>query len=186
MKGPSNLFEKCKQGDALAQRTLYDLYRCQLMGLARRYARCREDAQDILQEAFIKIFKRFHQVESMEKLESWMKAVVVNTAINQYHAAQRKLTHQYPMMDEDAHDEIAFIGPEDIDDQHLIEIINSLPDGCRLVFNMFAVEGYSHREIAELLQVTEGTSRSQFHHAKQLIKEKLKCQKLVHYYERFA
>jgi RNA polymerase sigma factor (sigma-70 family) len=78
------LFEKCKRQDSKAQRALYDLYKSRLMGLCRRYTRGTEDARDILQESFIKIFSRLHQVESADKLDSWMKTVVVRTAIDQY------------------------------------------------------------------------------------------------------
>lgn len=179
-----DLFERCKKGDAKAQQILYDLFKARLMGLSRRYARHYEDAQDILQESFVKIFSRFHQIKTVDKMEGWMKAVVVNTAISHYHKNQslRNQIQVEAMSDEDA----LYIHPDLIEDHHLINIINSLPDGCRLVFNLFAIEGYSHAEISEMLTISEGTSRSQFHHAKQLIKEKLKCQNLVHYYERFA
>jgi RNA polymerase sigma-70 factor (ECF subfamily) len=71
-------------------------------------------------------------------------------------------------------------------DGFLLSLVNTLPDGCRMVFNLYAIEGYSHAEIAEKLQITEGTSRSQLHHAKFLLKEKLKCQDMAHYYEKFA
>jgi RNA polymerase sigma-70 factor (ECF subfamily) len=71
-------------------------------------------------------------------------------------------------------------------DGFLVSLVNELPDGCRMVFNLFAIEGYSHAEIAERLRITEGTSRSQLHHAKYLLKEKLKCQDMAHYYEKFA
>lgn len=79
-----------------------------------------------------------------------------------------------------------FIHPDHLDDEYLVSLVNNLPDGCRLVFNLYSVEGYSHSEIADMLKISEGTSRSQFHHAKHLLKKKLKCQTLVHYYEKFA
>ena len=186
MTRPYDLFNQCRNGDAKAQRLLYDLFKARLMGLCRRYTRNREEAQDILQESFIKIFKHFHQLESSEKLESWMKAIVIRTAINQYH----KLKNQnllFAPMDESGKEERVYTSSlEDVSDEYLVSLINGLPDGCRMIFNLYAIEGYSHAEIAGMLTISEGTSRSQFHHAKYLLKEKLKCQNLVHYYEKFA
>lgn len=181
-----DLFEQCRKGEAKAQRILYDLFKAKLMGLCRRYTRDREEAQDILQEAFIKIFKNFNQLESSEKLESWMKAIVVRTAINHYHRLKSHAVLFSPVEEIRNDDRIYSSSMEDVSDEYLVSLINGLPDGCRMVFNLFAIEGYSHAEIAEMLSVSEGTSRSQFHHAKYLLKEKLKCQNLVHYYEKFA
>jgi RNA polymerase sigma factor (sigma-70 family) len=156
------------------------------MGLCRRYARNRDEAQDILQETFIKIFFKISQLESPDKLESWMKSIAVRTAINHFH---RSRSHE--LVFSQTEEELGQVpgtipAIENLSDEYLVNLVNGLPDGCRLVFNLFAIEGYSHAEIAEMLEVSEGTSRSQFHHAKFLLKEKLKCQSLAHYYEKFA
>lgn len=180
-----NLFEHCKQGDAKAQRILYDLFKAKLMGLCRRYTQSREEAQDVLQDSFVKIFNSMHQLQSSEKLESWMKAIVVRTAINYYHKMRNHNVLFSPIEEVETVD-YAYTSLGELSDEYLVSLVNALPDGCRLVFNLFAIEGYSHTEIAEMLNVSEGTSRSQFHHAKYLLKEKLKCQNLVHYYEKFA
>jgi RNA polymerase sigma-70 factor (ECF subfamily) len=179
-----DLFEHCKKEDPRAQRILYDLFKGKLMGLCRRYTRNREEAQDILQESFVRIFTKINQLESPEKLESWMKAIAVRTAITYYHKSKthNMLFSAMPADVINAQDP----GIENLSDEYLVNLVNQLPDGCRLVFNMVAVEGYSHSEVAELLQVSEGTSRSQLYHAKLLLKEKLKCQNLAHYYEKFA
>ena len=181
-----DLFTRCKQGDAKAQRILYDLFKARLMGLCRRYTRNREEAQDILQESFIKIFKNINQLETSDKLESWVKTVAVNTAISFYHR-----TKKYELLfsgeeNRDVSDENLLQHVQTFSDGFLVSLVNELPDGCRMVFNLFAIEGYSHAEIAERLRITEGTSRSQLHHAKYLLKEKLKCQDMAHYYEKFA
>jgi RNA polymerase sigma-70 factor (ECF subfamily) len=181
---PYDLFELCKKENAQAQRMLFDLYKARLMGLSRRYARNREEAQDILQEAFIKIFTRFHQLETSDKMESWMKTVVVNTAISHYH--KHKVRHELMVNHTDLEEDDRFLHPDHLSDVFLLSLVNSLPDGCRIVFNLYAIEGYSHTEIAAMLGVTEGTSRSQYHHAKTLLKQKLKCHNLKHYYEKFA
>jgi RNA polymerase sigma factor (sigma-70 family) len=186
MANTYDLFEACKKGDAKAQRILYDLFKGKLMGLCRRYARNRDEAQDILQETFIKIFLKIAQLEAPDKLESWMKSIAVRTAINYFH---RSRSHE--LVFSQTEEELGQVqgnipAIENLSDEYLVNLVNGLPDGCRLVFNLFAIEGYSHAEIAEMLEVSEGTSRSQFHHAKFLLKEKLKCQSLAHYYEKFA
>lgn len=181
-----DIFEGCKRNNSQAQRFLYDLFKGRLMGLCRRYATSREEAQDILQEAFIKIFAKIHQLETSDKLESWMKSVVVRTAIDHYHK------HKAREIIFDRIEAEAFAVEEQMSslhsfsDEFLILAVNSLPAGCRLVFNLFAVEGYSHAEIAEMLGVTDGTSRSQYHYAKILLKEKLKSENLVEYYGKLA
>jgi RNA polymerase sigma-70 factor (ECF subfamily) len=178
------LFERCKKNDNRAQRDLYELFKTRLMGLCRRYARSRNDAQDILQETFVKIFTRINQLESADKLESWVKTIAVRTAIDYYN----KLKRQEPV-----YTEVEYDVPnldyehmlENLSDEQLIAAINELPEGCRLVFNLFEVEGYSHAEIAVLMGVNEGTSRSQLHHAKGLLKHKLNALG-VKRYEKFA
>jgi RNA polymerase sigma-70 factor (ECF subfamily) len=168
-----HLLERCKQKDASAQRILYDLFKARLMGLCRRYSKSREDAQDMLQETFIKIFLKIQQVATADKLESWMKSIAVHTAIDHYHKSKKSDQQLYSSADYD----IAGIDTEGIlgnlSDEFLISVINELPEGCHIIFNLFEVEGYSHAEIAALLGVTEGTSRSQLHHAKYLLKGKL-------------
>lgn len=181
-----DLFTRCKQGDAKAQRILYDLFKARLMGLCRRYTRNREEAQDILQESFIRIFRNIHQLETSDKLESWMKTVAVNTAISHYHRTKKHELLFSIEGKENVTDENLLQHVQAFSDGFLVSLVNELPDGCRMVFNLFAVEGYSHAEIAEKLKITDGTSRSQLHHAKYLLKEKLKCQDMAHYYEKFA
>ncbi len=181
-----DLFEACKRGEPRAQRILYDLFKSRLMGLCRRYTRDRDDAHDILQEAFIRIFNNLYQLESSDKLESWMKTIAVRVAINHYHKSKTK-DQLFKQLDTVGTEATGYEGSLDgLKDEHLISAINSLPDGCRIIFNMVAVEGYSHVEIGDMLAISEGTSRSQYHYAKQLLKEKLKCQNLMHYYEKFA
>jgi RNA polymerase sigma factor (sigma-70 family) len=181
-----DIFERCKKNDPQAQRLLYDLFKGKLMGLCRRYATSREEAQDVLQESFVKIFTKINQLQTSDKLESWMKSVVVRTAIDHYHKQKNKEL-VFNRIDKEAftvEDQLSSL--QTVTDDFLIQVVNSLPAGCRMVFNLFAIEGYSHAEIAVILAVTEGTSRSQYHHAKMLLKEKLKSETLVEYYEKLA
>jgi len=182
-----DLFERCKRGEPKAQRMLYDLFKGKLMGLCRRYTRDREQAQDVLQDTFVKIFTNLNQLSSPEKLETWMKTTAVHTAINQYHRTRKHDMIFTPVSENERHEgQGLYENIQNLSDEYLLTLINELPDGCRMVFNLFAIEGYSHAEIAAMMKTTEGTSRSQFHHAKQLLKKKLKCQDLTHYYEKLA
>ncbi len=168
-----DIFDRCKRNESRAQRAVYDFYKAKLMGLCRRFSRDHEDARDILQESFIKIFSKFGHVESLQKLEAWMKAIAVRSAIDHYHKLKR-IDHQlYTATDFNVPDLETDVTLGNLTDEYLIKIINELPEGCRLVFNLFEVEGYSHVEIASMLKVSEGTSRSQLHHAKYLLKQKL-------------
>jgi RNA polymerase sigma-70 factor (ECF subfamily) len=166
------LFEQCKQGDRRAQRALYDHFKARLMGLCRRYARDREEAHDMLQEAFVKIFTRMDQVQRFDTLEGWMKSVAVRTAIDSYHKTKKQEPLYTDVSYEVANTEYELV-LENLSDEYLINMINELPEGTRMVFNLFEVEGYSHAEIARSLNISEGTSRSQLHHAKFLLKQKL-------------
>lgn len=181
----SKIFEQCKKNNGKAQRALYDHYRSVLMGICRRYTRTKDDAQDILQESFIKIFNKLHQVEDVGKLEGWVKSVVVRTAIDHYHKAKRIEMSAISTQEHHVPDVDYELILENLSDQYLIEAINGLPEGCRMVFNLFEVEGYAHSEIATMLGVSEGTSRSQLHHAKLLLKQKLSSIG-VKRYEKFA
>jgi len=178
-----DLLAGCHKEDAQSQRILYDLFKSRLMGLCRRYTANREEAKDVLQEAFIKVFRKIRDVTDHEKLESWMKTIAVNTAID--HFRKRAAQRLEPIDDAICHD-IVVSNTIQINDDLLVSMVNELPDGCRVVFNLFVVEGYSHAEIAELLQIGEGTSRSQLNYAKSLLKRKLKCHDVTQYYEKFA
>lgn len=167
------LFDECKRNDSRAQRTLYELYKARLMGLCRRYTRRTEDARDILQESFIKIFSRMHQVESFDKLDPWMKTITVRTAIDHFNKNKRMDLRSYSEQAFEVADYDYEIVLENLTDEVLLSAIQTLPEGCRLIFNLFEVEGYSHIEIADMLNVSETTSRSQLHRAKFLLKQKL-------------
>jgi RNA polymerase sigma-70 factor (ECF subfamily) len=155
------------------------------MGLCRRYTPNKEDARDVLQESFVKIFSKLNQVESVDKLEGWMKTVAVRTAIDQYHKVKRLTLQAYTEKEFEISDADHDVILENLSDEYLIQAINALPEGCRLVFNLFEVEGYAHAEIADLLTINESTSRSQLHHAKYLLKQKL-VRLGIKRYEKFA
>jgi RNA polymerase sigma factor (sigma-70 family) len=173
----------CRKNDPRGQRELYDRYKARLMGVCRRYAASREEAQDILQEVFVKIFTKINQLDSSERLEGWMIRIAINTAVSYYHRSRAKLFDDIGDVNADNGDYEIMLSK--LSDAYLVGLINALPDGCRLVFNLFVVEGYSHAEIGVMLQISESTSRSQLVYAKKILKEKLNAVGVVQY-ERYA
>jgi RNA polymerase sigma factor (sigma-70 family) len=173
----------CRKSDPRGQRELYDRYKARLMGVCRRYAASREEAQDILQEVFVKIFTKINQLDSSERLEGWMTRIAINTAVSYYHRSKAKLFDDIGDVNADNGDYEIMLAK--LSDAYLVGLINALPAGCRLVFNLFVVEGYSHAEIGAMLQISESTSRSQLVYAKKILKEKLNAVGVVQY-ERYA
>ena len=169
MHDDDRLVSGCIRGDRDMQWELYQKYASRMMVVCLRYCRCREDAEDVLQEAFVKVFNHINTYRRESSLAYWIKRIVINTALNLH----RKSVYLYPHLDiDETHD----VGEEDSisTDYHfkdLLNILQTLPQGCQVVFNLYAIEGYKHREIAEMLQITEGTSKSQYARAKMLLKE---------------
>lgn len=161
------LIQKCIKGDGKAQRELYNRYAAKLMPMAMRYAKSQADAEDILQDAFIKIFNSLESFRQEAQFLTWLKRVVVNTAINH----NRKKLYQQPMLDIE---KTPLYVEKDLVISHLhyteiMAMMQKLPVGCRTVFNLFAIEGYGHKEIAEMMDITEGTSKSQYSRARALL-----------------
>lgn len=147
---------------------LYNKYAGKLMAVSLRYSNSYADAEDNLQEAFITIFNKIGQFKAEGSLEGWLRRIVVNTAI-------RKLQKQKKMKLSELNDatleakEVSILSK--LSEKELLNLIRKLPDGYRNVFNMFAVEGYSHKEIAEHLSISEGTSRSQYLRARGFLRD---------------
>jgi len=176
--------DQCKQNHAGAQRALYYLFKSRIMGLCRRYTKNKEEAEDVFQEAFIRIFQNIYQLNDIESLTPWIKRIAVNAAVNYYHKNKRHHHYSdYLEYDNQNDDYEAMLSQ--LNDETLIALINDLPDGYRVVFNLNVVEGYSHAEIGELLNISEVTSRSQLNRAKQTLKNKLKALGVLKY-EKYA
>jgi RNA polymerase sigma factor (sigma-70 family) len=175
------LITGCQKGSRSHQKALYDRYCRKMMTVCLRYSKAQDEAEDILQEGFVKVFKGITSFRGDSKLETWITRIMVNTALN----ARRRKMYLFPMVDiEDTNlpeEEVSLSG---IHFTQLISMIQSLPQGCQLVFNMFAIEGFSHKEIAEQLGISEGTSKSQFSRAKALLQKKLQNDST--YYERYG
>jgi RNA polymerase sigma-70 factor (ECF subfamily) len=162
------------------------MFRPKVFGLCRRYTRRREEAEDVFQEAFIRIFKSIDQVHDAEHLEPWIRRITVNAAVSYYHKNKRhQIVHDIADYGtQHANDDYVLILSK-FSDEQLVDMINTLPDGYRLVFNLYELEGYSHSEIADMLSISESTSRSQLNRAKQVLKGKLKAIG-VEKYEKYA
>lgn len=175
MHSEIELIQGCAKGDRAAQRALYDRFSGRMLALCHRYAKSTQEAEDILQEGFIKIFGSIASFRQEAKLTTWMTRIMINTALNM----QRQKLYLLPMVDVNEVNlyEQDEIGLSDFHFSELIRMVQSLPDGCRIIFNLFAIEGYGHKEIADMLNISEGTSKSQYNRAKSLLQAKLKAQR---------
>jgi len=171
MLGEQELIKGCADGDRASQRALYDRYCRKMMVICLRYARSTQEAEDILQEGFIKIFKSIGTFRWEARLETWITRIMINTALNSH----RQKLYMLPMVDvtEIQIAEEEGINLSDFNLSELVAMVQSLPDGCRIVFNLFAIEGYGHKEIADMLAISEGTSKSQYNRAKKILRDKL-------------
>ncbi len=165
------LIEGCKKHNRSYQERLYQKYSSAMYAVANRYAKMQQEAEDIVQEAFVKVFQNIDSFRQDSTLPYWIKKIVINTALNH----QRSKLYMYPMVDvadlKNRGNEANALS--DFSYQELLEIIRELPDGCRVIFNLYAVEGYKHHEIAKMLDISEGTSKSQYARAKSLLKNKV-------------
>lgn len=161
----TQLVEACLRGDSRAQRKLYEKYYGKMLGVCLRYTKDREEARDILQDGFVKIFQKLSQFSFSSPLEGWVRRIVVNTAIDRY----RKNLAEPGAYDIETAYEVASDEQDALSDMshdELMACLHNLPAGYRMVFNMYVIEGFSHKEIAEALNITEGTSKSQLSKAR--------------------
>jgi RNA polymerase sigma factor (sigma-70 family) len=162
------LIRRCLKNDRKAQFELYEKYKVRLFGLCRRYARSEAEAHDFLQEGFIKVFRSLHQYRADGPLIKWMERVVVNRILSLLRKKKLQLDdnidlHELPVVQKPP--STAAEKAEEV-----IALIRQLPLGYQTVFNLYALEGYSHKEIAQVLGISESTSRSQYSRAKKVIK----------------
>lgn len=158
----------CLEGNRNAQKELYDLYKTNMYILCQRYFSDFEDAKDALQEGFIKIYRDLKQFDSEKgTLGSWMKKVIINTCLEKI----RKIKVDYQSFNDQSHD-IAYESSidSDLNVRDLTRLIQSLPTGYRTVFNLYVIEGYNHKEIGELLNISENTSKTQLMKSKNMLK----------------
>ncbi len=164
------LLKGCLNNDATAQRELYNKYSSKMLAVCYRYAHNREDAEDMLQEGFIKVFLQVHTFENRGAFEGWIRRIVVHTCINIL-KKNKKFNESVDIIHATSiqvrEESVSAI----IQAKQVVECIRMLPIGYRTVLNLYAVEGYSHREIAGMLDIEESTSRSQYTRAKAMLED---------------
>lgn len=161
------LIQGCKQGDRKVQKILYEKYSARYFGVCKRYMKQVETAEDVLVKGFLKIFENINSFESKGSFEGWMQRIIVNECLMELRKKQDFTIYLETSNIQPQKDATVL---ESLYEQDVLKLLQFLPVGCRTVFNMYVIEGFKHNEIAEKLNITEGTSKSQLN----LAKEKLK------------
>lgn len=163
------LINDCKKNDIKAQEQLYRQYAPKLFSVCLKYSSNYTEAQDNLQDGFLIIFEKINQFSFKGSFDGWLKRIMVNTVLQKYRS-ERFLN----LVDEEIKDEIdEEIDEESVSIEFLMKIIQELPERYRLVFNLYAIDGYSHQEIADMLKINVGTSKSNLSRARMILKDKI-------------
>ncbi|MCB0398319.1 MAG: RNA polymerase sigma factor [Winogradskyella sp.] len=164
------LIKKCINQDAKAQSQLYKLYASKLFSLCLKYSKNYAEAEDNLHDAFITVFSKIDQYKNKGSFEGWLKRIAINTSLQRY----RENVGVFDIVNEGNIEDITVdVNNEDVSIDFLLKIIQELPDRYRLVFNLYVLDGYSHIEISELINISEGTSKSNLARARMILKEKI-------------
>jgi RNA polymerase sigma factor (sigma-70 family) len=172
------IFQGCLKNDAVAQRELYQRYSPKMLSVCYRFAHNREDAEDMLQEGFIKVFGQIHTFQNKGAFEGWVRRIMVHTCINNL-KKNKKFNESVDIIHATGVQVREESVPSIVQAKQVVECIRLLPIGYRTVLNLYAIEGYSHKEIAGMLDIEESTSRSQYTRAKQMLEEILVRKKIL-------
>lgn len=166
----TELVDGCQRESPKHQRALYERYHRLMLGVCLRYTDNRDDAQDILQEGFIRVFKHIKTFRKQGSFEGWVRRIMIHTAIEHYRRNSR-----YFMVDVKEAGDVKMDAEalSSLSREEILGLIQELPSGYRTVFNLYAIEGYTHQEIGEMLNISDGTSKSQLSRAKRLLQQKL-------------
>lgn len=165
----------CQKNNIMAQEHLYKLFASKLFTVCLKYSRNRDDAQDNLQDGFMLIFQKIGQYQFKGSFEGWAKRVMVNNVLQKYRSES-----VLELVNENIPDDTELdLDDDSISMDYLVKIIQELPDRYRLVFNLYVMDGYSHKEIAEMLNITDGTSKSNLARARMILKEKIETQQRI-------
>lgn len=173
------LIKGCLNSDATAQRELYNKYSSKMLAVCYRFSQSREDAEDMLQEGFIKVFLQIHTFENRGSFEGWIRRIVVHTCINIL-KKNKKFNESVDIIHATGAQIREESVPAIIQAKQVVECIRMLPIGYRTVLNLYAIEGYNHREIANILGIEESTSRSQYTRAKAMLENILIRRRILH------
>lgn len=168
----NTLIQECIDGNPITQKKLFEKFAPKMMFVCKRYCKDQNDAEDVFQEGFIKIFGSLDKYKSEGSFEGWMRRIFVNTCLD-FLRKQKQLGNNASLDDFAYKLEDQSFSNKTLEAEDLLRMIERLPKGYRAVFNLFAIEGYSHREIAEMLGVSEETSKSQYFRARAYLKDYL-------------
>jgi len=169
------LIQKCKQQDVKAQGTLYKQYSGVLFSICLRYSPNHTEAEDNLQDAFMTIFAKVGQFKDKGSFEGWMKRITVNTVLQKYRKQKVFNIKEEANLEQPDDDDVVI--ESEVPLKYLLQIIQELPDRYRLVFSMYVLDGYQHKEIAEMLGISDGTSKSNLARARGILKKKVEAYK---------
>ncbi|MCX6230673.1 MAG: sigma-70 family RNA polymerase sigma factor [Bacteroidetes bacterium] len=169
------LIEECIEGKRYAQQLLFEKYRSLMFAICMRYAKSKAEAEDVMVDGFMKIYSSLHEFKKKGSFEGWLKRIMVNTAINNYRA---NIKHYYNTSIDDEEHILDVDSNEDqfktsYSAEYLIMLIQNLPDGYRMVFNLYEIEGFSHKEVAEIMGISVSTAKTQLFYAKKTLQKKL-------------
>lgn len=170
--GLNELVSGCVKGKPEARKALYDMYAPQMLSVCYRYVQNKDDAEEIFQQGFYLVYKNLWQLKDRKALSGWVKRIFVNAAL-QYNLQKQTLYalgDETGLQDNETEANAALSG---LETEELTKLIQALPAGCREVFNMYAIEGYSHKEIAGTMNISVGTSKSQLHDARAMLKKSI-------------
>ena len=166
------LIENCINNDAKAQSQLYKQFASKLFSLCLKYSKNYAEAEDNLHDAFITVFSKINQYNNKGSFEGWLKRIAINTSLQRY----RKDVGVYDIINEGNIEDVSVeFNDNDVGIEYLLKIIQELPDRYRLVFNLYVLDGYSHVEISELINISNGTSKSNLARARMILKEKIEA-----------
>lgn len=166
------LIKGCRKGNRKSQEELYNRFSAAMYGLCLQYASNEADAQDILQEGFIKVFKKISQVQNPAAIPGWIRRIMINTALEKYRS--QVVLKRIDDVQTGFEQEVSNTAYDNLTSEELVKLIQGLTPKYRMVFNLYAVEGYSHKEISEILGISEGTSKSNLSRARATLQERIK------------
>lgn len=171
-----DIIANCKKEQAWAQEKLFKQFAPRMLGVCRRYLVSIDDARDAMQDGFVKVFLNIHKFEGKSSFNTWITRIMMNTAIDMVKKINKVqfVRDDYYFNDENSPSEEDFIESDGLSQQQLLSLIDRLPNGYKLVFNMYAIDGLGHKDIGQILGISEGTSKSQLNRARQFLKTEIK------------
>lgn len=189
MVSEDQIIDECKKGKHKSFSMLYNRYAPKMMGVCFRYSKTKDEAEDVLQEGFIKVFQKIKSFEGKGSFEGWIRRIMVNTAINNYKANNKHYYHDDIDKDNNINlrtdETLPFEFDEKTDKVNVVKLIQQLPTGYQMVFNLYVIDGLTHQEIAEQLDVSINTSKSQLSKARKWLRNKILENKKLNSYSQF-